>query len=210
MSNLSKITLDKPNASTRLSLSKGMSDIRVKLQWNTQPAQQKKGFFASLLGGNQNTDLDLGIFVELSDGQKFVIDPLQFAHDSSRKGALGTVPYVLHSGDDRSGGGGELILVSGGNIAQIKRLIVYTYIYEGAPQWRATDAHVHIEVPGQSPVDIVMGEQADSRMMCALAQIEVGGGGGTLDVKRLMSFHGGHNECDKMYGWGFRWQAGSK
>jgi tellurite resistance protein TerA len=209
MPSLTKITLDKSNAATRLNLSKGMSDIKVKLQWNSQPAQQKKGFFASLLGSS-TIDLDLGIYVELVDGKRFVIDPLQFAHDNSRKGSLSGVPFVLHSGDDRSGGGGELILVSGQNISRVKRLVVYTYIYEGAAQWRATDAHVHVEVPGQSPIDIVMGEQSDSRKMCALAQVEVGSGGGTLEVKRLMTFHTGHDDCDRAYSWGFQWSAGSK
>jgi len=209
MPSLAKITLDKPQATARLNLSKGLSDLKVKLQWNSQPAHQKKGFFASFLGPS-SIDLDLGIFVELANGTKSVIDPLQFVQDNRLKGSLAAAPFVLHSGDDRSGGGGETILVSGANIGKIQRLIVYTYIYEGAPQWRATDAHVHIEVPGQSAIDIVMGDQTDSRKMCALASIEVGGGGTTLDVKRLMTFHGGHSDCDSKYGWGFRWQDGSK
>jgi len=209
MPSLTKITLDKPQASARLTLTKGMSDLKVKLQWNAQPAQQKKGFFASLLGPS-SIDLDLGIFVELANGQKAIIDPLQFAHDSRRKGSLANEPYVLHSGDDRSGGGGELILVSGANISKIKRLVIYTFIYQGAPQWRGTDAHVHIEVPGQAPIDIVMGEQTDSRGMCALASIDVANGGGSLDVRRLMTFHTGHDDCDRVYGWGFQWTAGSK
>ena len=208
MPSLAKITLDKPQATARLNLSKGLSDLKVKLQWNSQPAQ-KKGFFASFLG-TPSIDLDLGIFVELANGSKSIIDPLQFAHDNSRKGSLAAAPFVLHSGDDRSGGGGETILVSGTHIGKIQRLIVYTFIYQGAAQWRATDAHVHIEVPGQSPIDIVMGDQTDSRTMCALASIEVGGGGTTLDVKRLMTFHNGHADCDGKYGWGFEWQDGSK
>lgn len=169
----------------------------------------KKGFFASFLGP-ASIDLDLGIFAELAIGTKCVIYPLQFAHDNLGKGSPSAAPFVLHSVDDRSRGGGEAILVSGAHIGKIKRLIVYTFIYEGAPQWRATDAHVHIEVPGQFPIDIVMGDQPDSRTTCALASIEVRGGGHDSRRQAADDFHSGHADCDSKYDRGFELQGGSK
>jgi tellurite resistance protein TerA len=31
-----------------------------------------------------------------------------------------------------------------------------------------------------------------------------------VDVKKLITFHLGHSDCDRAYGWGMTWKAGSK
>jgi tellurite resistance protein TerA len=45
--------------------------------------------------------------------------------------------------------------------------------------------------------------------MCALAEINFEGNEGII-VKKLVSFHNGHDDCDKTYPWGLQWTAGSK
>jgi tellurite resistance protein TerA len=209
------VILDKSGEKARISLDKKQAvvgDIRINLRWSSGAPQKKAGFFASLFGGGGSAggiDLDLGVFVEAVDGSKSILDPLQSAFQAGNRGSLSSYPWLLHSGDDRSGGGGEVVQVSGANIGKIRRIIVYTFIYEGAPAWRNTDARVTIEAPGCEPVDVRMGEQSDSRSFCALACLAIQNGE-HIQVERLMTFHQGHHECDIEYGWGFRWTAGSK
>ena len=48
-----------------------------------------------------------------------------------------------------------------------------------------------------------------NKMMCVLAEINFDGSEG-ITVKKLVSFHNGHADCDKSYNWGLQWTAGSK
>jgi tellurite resistance protein TerA len=222
--NLNKITLDKPQAAAKLSLSKALGDIKVNLSWKSG-TPKPKGFFQSLFGGGDDDaeiDLDLGVFVELADGRKALLDPLQSPFKAGFRGSLSEAPFVHHSGDDRAGGGGETLMVSGKNADRISRIIVYTFIYvdrdkqvrlarQGKPmiQWSQTDAVVRLEVPGQSEVEVLMGQQGDDRTFCALAEVKFHEGQ-SVEVTRLMSFHDGHEDCDRRYGWGFQWSPGQK
>lgn len=209
------VVLDKSGAKARISLDKKQAvvgDIRINLRWSSAAPERKRGFFAALFGGAdavRDIDLDLGVFVEAADGSKAILDPLQSPFQSGNRGSLTAYPWLLHSGDDRSGGGGEVVQVSGANIGKIRRIIVYTFIYEGAPAWRNTDARVTIDAPGCEPVDVRMGDQSDSRSFCALAALSIQNGE-HIQVERLMTFHKGHQDCDREYAWGFRWTAGSK
>ena len=84
-------------------------------------------------------DLDLGCFYELRDGKKMLIDGLQFSHGrggsrdkQTRQGCYTHSPYIWHQGDDRGGSSesGETILVNPAGASNIKRIIVYTFIYK--------------------------------------------------------------------------------
>ena len=35
-------------------------------------------------------------------------------------------------------------------------------------------------------------------------------GDNSITVKKLVTFHDGHRDCDKQYGWGFNYSPGSK
>ncbi len=52
-------------------------------------------------------------------------------------GNLQEPPFIALDGDDRSGAvaGGENLRVNGERISQIQRILVYTFIYEGAANW---------------------------------------------------------------------------
>lgn len=207
------IRLTKDGDKHIFNLGKGNSpqgEIVINLTWN------QGGFLRSLIG--KSIDLDLGCYYELRSGERTVIDGLQFSHnrggrrnERTRQGYYTASPYIWHSGDDRGGSSssGENILVNPVGISEIKRIIVYTFIYEGAARWEETNAIVRVSVPRVGEVMVEMGKQSSSQAFCAIAQIEFSNSG-EVSVERLVSFHGGHSDCDRRYGWGLQWSPGSK
>jgi tellurite resistance protein TerA len=154
----------------------------------------------------------------LKSRKKSALDALQFAHGQggprdkvTKQGCYTQRPWVWHTGDDRSGstGEGENILVNPECIKELKRIIVYCSIYEGVARWAETNAVVTIKVPDNPDVVVEMGKQTDARKFCAIAEITFDDNGG-MTVKKLVSFHIGHEDCDRTYGWGMQWQAGTK
>ena len=203
----SKVTL-KQKGDSHVLKSKGMGEIVINLNWTQNP--DKKGFFKKLL--SSSIDLDLGCFYELRNGDKSVIDGLQFNNNPALKGSLSRPPYIYHLGDDRTGGTaeGEFIKINIANLRELRRMTIYAFIYEGTPSWKETDAVVTIKVPGQPTVEVKMGSQTDSRTFCAIAGIEFTPDGKDIKVTKLVSFHNSHGDCDKMYNWGMQWRAGKK
>ena len=108
----------------------GLGEILVNLNWNARPV--KKGLFG-MLGGGQGIDLDLGCLFELKDGQKVAVQALGNAFGSLRQ-----PPFIALDGDDRTGAvtTGENLRIDGNKIAIFKRILVYTFIYEGVANWR--------------------------------------------------------------------------
>ncbi len=183
-------------------------EIVITLNWS----DGKKGLF----GMFKNTvDLDLGCFYELRDGSKMLIDGLQFSHGrggtrdkQTRQGCYTKAPFIWHNGDLREGGT-ERISVNSSAVNDIKRIIVYTFIYEGAAKWAETDAVVRVSVPGVEEVEVKMGQQTTDKKFCAIAELDFNGDN-SITVKKLVTFHNGHADCDKAYGWGFNYSPGSK
>jgi tellurite resistance protein TerA len=210
---LNKITLEKQGDSHKIDLSKhgdnASKEIVINLNWT-----QKKGFWAALT--QSAIDLDLGVWYELQNGNKSCIDGLQFAHNQggarnkvTKQGCYTQAPWIWHSGDDRSGAGdGENILINPQGLSDLKRITVYTFIYEGAAKWAETNAVVTVKVSGNPDIVVEMGKQYSSEKFCAIAEILFDSN--SMTVKKLVTFHNGHGECDKRYGWGMKWHAGSK
>lgn len=206
----SKVTLKAKGDSFLIKPKAGTGELHINLNWNQEPKgpAQKGGLFGRLMGGGKpgkGIDLDLGCLFELGNGVKGAVQPL-----GNSFGALDYPPYVLHMGDDRSGAWseGENMKVNLAQAAQIKRILVYTYIYEGVPDWSSTDGVVTVKVPGQPVLEVPMGSQTDKRPFCAIALLEFAGG--QINVTKKVSFHNGHQDCDVTYNWGLRWVAGSK
>ena len=118
-----------------------LGEIKINLDWS------KGGVFKQMFGSA--IDLDLGCFYELRDGKKMLIDGLQFSlagggsrDKQTRQGCYTHSPYIWHQGDDRGGSSesGETILVNPAGASNIKRIIVYTFIYEGVAEWSETNA----------------------------------------------------------------------
>ena len=208
------IRLEKSGDTHKINLEKGISAIKeeivINLDWS------KGGFFKQLFGNA--IDLDLGCFYELRDGTKMVIDGLQFSHGRggnrnqvTNQGCYTQKPHIWHMGDDRGGGSssGETILINPVGINNIKRIIVYTFIYEGVAKWSETNAVVKVKVPGKEEIVVEMGKQNSNNKFCAIAELDFGGDN-SITVKKLVTFHNGHFDCDRRYGWGFNWSPGTK
>jgi tellurite resistance protein TerA len=217
--NLEKITLEKQGDSHKIDLTKkgenSSKEIVINLNWSQ--GESKKGFWSSLLGGKSAIDLDLGCFYALSNGRKSVIDGLQFSHGQggarnvpTKQGCYTGAPWIWHTGDDRgsAAGSGENILVNPNGLSELNRIVVYCFIYDGVAKWAETNAVATIKVPDNPDIIVEMGAQYSSQKFCAIAEILFGND--SLTVKKLISFHNGHEECDKAYNWGMKWQAGSK
>ena len=207
---LSKVTLDK--AKPRVSLEKkteGFGEIRINLNWNRgqAPSAKSGGLLGGLFGGasNKGMDLDVGCLYEQRDGTISAIQAL-----GNRFGAFRSDPYIELKGDDRTGAisEGEWLHINGQQWQTFKRILVYAFIYEGAPNWAQTDGVVTIYVPNEPPLEIRLTEGGNSLGMCAVVLLE--NVNGALQVNREVRYFRGHQEMDEAYRWGLNWRSGSK
>ncbi|WP_324698037.1 TerD family protein [Candidatus Thiothrix phosphatis] len=206
---LSKVTLDKTKP--RVSLEKkteGFGEIRINLNWNRgqAPAAKSGGLLGGLFGGgNKGVDLDVGCLYEQRDGTISAIQAL-----GNRFGSLRSDPFIELKGDDRTGAisEGEWLHINGQQWHTFKRILVYAFIYEGAPNWAQTDGIVTIYVPNEAPVEIRLTEGGNSLGMCAVVLLE--NNNGALQVNREVRYFHGHQDMDQAYRWGLNWRAGSK
>jgi len=204
--NLSKVSLTKEKPAISLTKRDNFGEIRINLNFNLNwhrgnPATGLRAVF----GGSKGIDLDLGAFVELSDGYKTVIQAL-----GNRFGSMDSEPYVQLQGDDRTGefSTGEWLHVNGREWKHIREVLIFAFIYEGVPSWDKTDGVVSLFIPDQPPIETRMTEGQNNRNMCAIARLV--NENGNIKVERINQFFNGHSDMDKAFGWGFSWKAGSK
>jgi len=206
----SKVTLKSKGDTFALKQKVSGGEILINLNWNQKPQQtEKKGFLSKMLSsGGEAIDLDLGCFYEMANGDKACIQPLN--EGFLKQGAFNDPPFVYHMGDDRTGSWseGENIQINMAHLSDLRKVLIFTFIYEGVPDWSNTDAIVTITVPQQPTLEVPMGVQSDARGFCAIAMVEFIGS--EIKVTKLVSFHNGHQDCDQTYGWGLSWVAGSK
>jgi len=188
-----KINLNKGGAS--------QGEILVNLNWS-QPTS--RGGFFSLK--SQNIDLDLGCLYELANGKKGCVQALGNAF-----GSLNSPPYVSLDGDDRTGAStaGENLRINGSMVSQIKRLLIYTFIYEGAADWGTAKGVVTVKSSGARDIVVNMDEYGSSKTMCAIALIE-NRTGNDFSIEKIVKFFNGHRDMDQAFNWGLNWVRGSK
>ena len=174
-----------------------VGEILINLNWD----KPKKRFLFT----PKAIDLDLGCLFELKDGRKGSVQALGKAF-----GSLQNPPYIALDGDDRTGEseGGENLRVNGAKISEIKRILVYTFIYEGAANWQEAKGVVTLRYPGSEDL-IVRLDEYDYRKMCAIALLE-NNDGESFTVQKLVRYFAGHRPMDEEYHWGLHWVAGSK
>ncbi|MRX71260.1 Tellurium resistance [Bacillus lacus] len=201
------IELKKKGESINLSKSNNQSigEIVVNLNWDQTP-KSSGGFFSTLFKGNKNMDLDLGCLYEFKNGQKGCVQALGNAF-----GSLNSFPYIQLDHDDRTGSsaGGENLRINGNKISEIKRILVYTFIYEGAANWSEVDGVITLKYNTGEDIVVKMDEHRNGLTMCAIAMIE-NVNDQTFRVKKLVEYYNGHAKLDKAFGWGMKWTAGSK
>ncbi|SEO41598.1 TerD family protein [Trujillonella endophytica] len=213
--NLGKVTLTKSAPSVSLTKSGAAGgELRVNLNWNARPAQQSGGggggFFkrmAAATQGGGSIDLDLGCLYEFTDGSKGVVQALGRSFTSRNAGT----PIITLDGDDRSGtnSGGENLRIDLNRLAEIRRIIVFAFIYEGVPNWAAADGVVTLFPAVGGPIEVRLDEADPRAPLCAIALLT--NSGNDLTVNREVRYiHGGQDVLDQAYGWGMKWGAGRK
>lgn len=198
---LSKISLTKRGDVINLQKGAGsLGEIVVNLNWNQKKAST--GFF----GRSSGVDLDVGCLYELKNGMKGSVQAL-----GNSFGDLSRAPYVSLDGDDRTGSiqTGENLRINGNKISEIKRIVIYAYIYEGATNWAEAAGVVTISQAGGPEIEVRMDEHNNRKGMCAIAMVE-NVNDQTFSIQRLVQYFSGHKDLDEAFNWGLRWVQGSK
>jgi tellurite resistance protein TerA len=197
--NISKVSLDKRGASATVDLRKGggKQPIYINLNWN----KPEKGFFSFMQA--EAADLDLGCMFLLQDGSKGVIQPL-----GNSFGSRDSAPYIFLDKDDRTGqaADGENMCIYRPD--QIKLVVVFAMIYEGTDNFTTVGGKLTIKDTQGSEITIPLNNPDSRRLFCAVAHITQTNSQITITKDEL--YFSNHQECDKHYGFGFRWVAGSK
>ncbi|MFD9720875.1 TerD family protein [Streptomyces sp. NPDC059076] len=209
---LSKVTLTKETPSVSLTKQGGTSGaLRVNLSW--QVRKQFKGWGAKLgraIAMHGDLDLDLCALYELTDGRKGVVQSLGNAF-----GALNQAPYIHLDGDDRTGGtSGENLTINLDHRNDLRRVVIFVTIYEGARSFADLDATVTLQPQHGAPIEFSLGECTVPSTVCSLALIT--NTGSDLVVKREARFLvpergvSPQRTMDQTYGWGMNWTPGRK
>lgn len=203
--NLNKITLEKRGNS--ISLQKdphtAHGEMLINLKWRSVSGA-KKGFLSGLIGNNR-TDLDVGCLYELMNGEKSAVQAL-----GNTFGNYTSPPYIALDADDRTGSSasGENLRINGQHWEQIRRVLIYAFIYEGAPNWAEAEARITLKMPGQPEIEVRLDSHRNDRPMCAIALLE--NQGGAVKITKLVDYHRGHLDMDQAHHWGLEWVRGSK
>lgn len=151
-------------------------------------------------------DLDIGCLYELKDGTRGSVQAF-----GEKFGDFDNPPYMELSGDERTGdveGHDEYILVNGKKWNEIKRMLVYIYIYDGAPRWSKIKPQLVIDVPGENDLYVTLGAHDDKLCLCAVGEIENVRGG--IKLTNRTEYFPGHEEMDRAFGYGLEWKDGEK
>ncbi len=185
----------------------GFESVLIGVEWDNVQAEQS-GFFGKMLkkATKQGVDLDIGCLYELEDGSRGAIQAF-----GEKFGNFEEPPYMALSGDERTGdaeGNDEYILINGAHWDKIKRILVYIYIYDGAPNWQQINPHIIIDVPGEDDLVVTLGAHDDSLALCAVGGLENVRGG--IMLTNYTEYFPGHDEMDRAFGFGLDWDDGKK
>ncbi|WP_256761680.1 TerD family protein [Cohnella sp. WQ 127256] len=198
---LDKIELRKKGEVINLQKKSGsLGEILVNLNWNRK--KTGGGLFKAATG----IDLDLGCLFEMKDGSKGGVQALGNAF-----GDINRPPYISLDGDDRTGAlaGGENLRINGTKVADIERIVIFAFIYEGVTNWSQADGVVTIKQSGGPDIEVKMDEYNNSKRLCAIAMIK-NVNNQTFSIERLVQFFNDQRELDQAYNWGLTWTKGRK
>lgn len=180
--------------------------LTVTLSWNNIVAEAK-GFLPHFLRAKKGVDLDLGCLYELTNGKRGSVQAF-----GKLMGALDAPPYIKLSGDERTGntqGADESLLIDGANWENVKRFLVYAYIYNGPTNWRAIKPEMRVDVSGvDQPMIVTLAAPRSDLPICALATVENLQGG--VRLTNHSEYFSSHPEMDRAFGYGLKWEDGAK
>ena len=198
------VILEKHQKVSLVKSSDSPGEIIINLNWNR--GSERKRLMSIFSKKDGAIDLDLGCLYELKDGRKGSVQAL-----GGNFGNLEAYPYISLDADDRTGdtAGGENLRVNSAEISRFKRILIYTFIYEGIANWQDANGVATVKCPGNPDVVVRLDEYNTSEGMCAIAMLE-NESGDSFTVEKLIRFFPGHSEMDAAYSWGLRWVKGRK
>jgi tellurite resistance protein TerA len=204
---LSKVTLTAAAPTVSLAKHGGAltGQLRVNLNWTSRPPSGGGLFRRSQPA--DDIDLDLGCLYELTTGKKGVVQALGNSFNSKNEGS----PIISLDGDDRTGesADGETLRIDLARLSEIRRILVFAYIYEGSPNWAGADGVVTLYPHAGAPIEVRLDESDPGARTCAIALLE--NTGSDLSVRREVRYiHGTQSALDAAYGWGMKWSPGHK
>lgn len=189
----------------------GFGKIRIGAAWQNTVVEEA-GFFGKIFkkARKQGVDLDLGCLYELQDGTRGCLQAF-----GNTYGAYKTAPYIQLSGDDRTGdddddddGEDEILRINGQKWSEIKRMLVYLYIYGGVNNWAEIKPQLQVRVPNEKPMIVSLHTYKSELCICAVAGLENIRGG--IRLKNYTEYYPGHPELDRAFGFGMDWTDGKK
>lgn len=186
----------------------GFGEMYVGCAWNIAEISTRP-FWQRLFGRNDPAgaiDLDLGCLYELHNGAKGGLQAL-----GTGNGAFDQPPYISLSHDERTGraeGDDEFVRINGAQWPSIRRVLIYAYIYEGAADWSRVRPQIALRIAEQPTLNLQPRLRNANLAVCALALIENVRNG--LKLTNLSEYFPGQAEMDRAYGFGLRWDEGSK
>lgn len=185
----------------------GFGTISIGAAWDNIIVQEG-GFFARLFKKVRKVgvDVDLGCLYELQNGQRGAIQAF-----GDMYGDFDGEPFIQLSGDERTGdaeGHDEKILVNGAKWPEIKRILVYVYIYDGVPDWSLIKPQIQIDVPGEDELTVEPESHRTELDICAIAGLENVRNG--IKLTNYTEYFPGHPSMDRAFGFGIQWEDGEK
>lgn len=124
--------------------------------------------------------------------------------------ALHHFPFIELDQDDRSEQSvmGETLRINGQHWPMLKRVLIFTFIYDGVPNWSHVDAVITIKAKMQPDIEVRLDSHRNDQFMCAIAMLE--NINQQLRITKLVDYFSGHQAMDKAYGWGLNYVSGTK
>lgn len=154
----------------------------------------------------QSVDLDIGCLYELTSGERGCVQAF-----GDMYGDFDNEPYISLSGDERTGiteGHDEYLEINGPKWSEIKRILIYVYIYDGAPHWSEIKPQILIDMPGENDLLVIPDVHNSALAVCAIGGLENVRGG--IKVTNFTEYFPGHAEMDRAFGFGIEWTDGQK
>ncbi len=189
------------------SQSHGFGDIVIGAAWDNTRLK-RAGFLQKimLLAGRKGVDIDLGCLYELADGRRGAVQAF-----GNLSGSYEASPFIFLPRDEQTGaraGFDENLRINGAHWNQIKRVLVYVYIYGGAPHWESVRPQIHVTVPGEDPLIVTPAVSREELPICAVASLE--NVSGAIKLANHSEYFHGHAGMDRAFGFGLEWDDGEK
>lgn len=188
----------------------GLPDFDVGMAWNARVVEEEKAlfglFFKRKVERSVAVDMDIGCLYELRSGARGAVQAF-----GETRGAFDEPPYLFLDGDERTGesdGRDEVIHINGARWDEIRKILVYTYIYGGADSFGLVRPQVQLHMPDEKPVVITLNSRRSELALCAVATIENIRGG--IRLTTHMEYFPGHGAMDRAFGYGLEWEQGAK